>query len=189
MANGIFGLVGLGFDGPNGSIPSALTDAGYNGTDVGKAVLTSIYDQNPTAGRFFAFSLSRVGDVDDTADASLTISGYDEKYAAVQSAPALPQYPVNSGRWSVLASGVSVDGAAIPWTAYDTTTPSGQTAVLFDTGTTNFLVPKQVCRPRIFLFASRCLLCNQVRDAIYSAVPGAVLAPNSSIPNTKARVS
>ncbi|KAJ7500386.1 aspartic peptidase domain-containing protein [Mycena galericulata] len=165
-ADSIFGLVGLGFDGPGGSIPSSLTAAGYNGTDVGKAVLSSIYDQNPASGRFFAFSLSRVGDVGDSADASLVISGYDDKYAVVQNAPPNFQYPVDSGRWSVLTSGVSVNGAPIPWTAYNGTA-DGQKAVLFDTGTTNFLVPKQV------------------RDAIYSAVPGAVLAPNSSIPNTK----
>ncbi|KAJ7119087.1 aspartic peptidase domain-containing protein [Mycena epipterygia] len=165
-AGGIFGLVGLGFDGPGGSIPSALSSYGYNGTDVGKAVLSSIFAQNPDKGQFFAFSLSRVGDVDDSADASLVISGYDDKYAAVQFAPQLPQYPANSGRWSVLTEGVSVGGVDIDWPSYGKT-PSGEEAVLFDTGTTNFLMPAQI------------------RDAIYSAVPGAVLAKNSSIPNTK----
>ncbi|KAJ7084889.1 aspartic peptidase domain-containing protein [Mycena belliarum] len=164
---GIFGLVGLGFDGPSGSIPSALTDAGINGTNVGKSVLSSIYDQNPDNGRFFAFSLSRVGDVNDSADASLVISAYDDKYAAVQFAPILPQYPPNGGRWSVLTDGISVGGVPIPWPSYDNDTPAGQNTVLFDTGTTNFLFPAEI------------------RDAIYSAVPGAVLAKNSSIPNTK----
>ncbi|KAJ7801053.1 aspartic peptidase domain-containing protein [Mycena olivaceomarginata] len=167
VAQGIFGLVGFGFDGPRGSIPSSLTAAGYNGTDVGKAVLSSIFAQDPSKGQFFAFSLSRVGDVQDSADASLVISGYDDKYSAVQSAPLLPQFPVNSGRWSVLTEGISVGGLAIPWTSLGSDAPGGQTAVLFDTGTTNFLVPAEV------------------RDAIYSAVPGAVLAKNSSIPNLK----
>ncbi|KAJ7684333.1 aspartic peptidase domain-containing protein [Mycena polygramma] len=168
VASGIFGLVGLGFDGPGGSIPSSLTAAGFNGTDVGKAVLSSIYAQNPTKGQFFSFSLSRVGDVADTADASLVISGFDDKYAAVQSAPILPQFPADSGRWSVLTEGISVGGSNIPWTSYSSKgVPKGQTAVLFDTGTTNFLLPAKV------------------RDAIYSAVPGAVLAKNSSIPNMK----
>ncbi|KAJ7765708.1 aspartic peptidase domain-containing protein [Mycena metata] len=165
VASGIFGLVGLGFDGPQGSIPAALSAAGYNGTDVGKAVLSSIFAQNPDSGRFFSFSLSRVGDVDDSADASLVISGYDDKYTAVQSAPLLSQYPVDSGRWSVLTEGVSVGGSDVEWTSYDSTLPKGQTSVLFDTGTTNFLVTAKL------------------RDAIYSAVPGAVLAKNSSIPN------
>ncbi|KAJ6606065.1 aspartic peptidase domain-containing protein [Mycena vulgaris] len=166
-AGGIFGLVGLGFDGPGGSIPSSLTAAGLNGTEVGKAVLSSIFDQNPDKGRFFAFSLSRVGDVKDSADASLVISAYDDEYAAVEFAPALPQFPPNGGRWSVLTDGVSVGGVPIDWPSFGTTTAPGQNAVLFDTGTTNFLVPAQI------------------RDAIYSAVPGAVLAKNSSIPNTK----
>ncbi|KAJ6500805.1 aspartic peptidase domain-containing protein [Mycena sanguinolenta] len=167
VAQGIFGLVGLGFDGPDGSIPAALTAAGYNGTDIGKSVLSSIYAQNPSDGHFFAFSLSRVGDVEDSADASLTIAGYDPKYIGVQSAPLLPQYPLNSGRWSVLTEGISVGGSDIPWTALGSDVPKGQAAVLFDTGTTNFLVSAAL------------------RDAIYSAVPGAVLAKNSSIPNPK----
>ncbi|KAJ6567113.1 aspartic peptidase domain-containing protein [Mycena capillaripes] len=167
QSSGIFGLVGLGFDGPGGSIPSSLTAAGFNGTDVGKSVLSSIYAQNPDKGQFFSFSLSRVGDVADTADASLVISGFDDKYATVQSAPLLPQFPANSGAWSVLTEGISVGGAAIPWTSFSTDVPNGQTIVLFDTGTTNFLVPAEL------------------RDAIYSAVPGAVLAKNSSIPNLK----
>ncbi|KAJ7237717.1 aspartic peptidase domain-containing protein [Mycena haematopus] len=167
QASGVFGLVGLGFDGPQGSIPASLTAAGYNGTDVGKAVLTSIFAQNSSNGDFFSFSLSRVGDIDDSADASLVISGYDPKYAAVQSAPLLPQYPVASGRWGVLTDGISVGGSDIPWTSFGSDVPTGQAAVLFDTGTTNFLVPAVV------------------RDAIYSAVPGAVLAKNSAIPNLK----
>ncbi|KAJ7184584.1 aspartic peptidase domain-containing protein [Mycena filopes] len=166
VSSGIFGLVGLGFDGPSGSIPSALTTAGFNGTNVGKSVLSSIFAQNPGSGHFFSFSLSRVGDVLDSADASLVISGYDDKYAAVQSAPALPQYPADSGRWSVLTEGISVGGSPIGWTSYEKKLVSKkQAAVLFDTGTTNFLVPAPV------------------RDAIYSAVPGAILAKNSSIPN------
>ncbi|KAJ7700723.1 aspartic peptidase domain-containing protein [Mycena rosella] len=167
VAGGIFGLVGFGFDGPGGSIPSALTAVGFNGTDVGKSVLSSIFDQDSTKGRFFAFSLSRVGDVNDSADASLVISGYDDHYTAVQFAPILTQFPPNNGGWSVLSEGVSVGGQPIDWSAFDTTTPTGNSIVLFDTGTTNFLVPAQI------------------RDAIYSAVPGAVLAKNSSIPNTK----
>ncbi|KAK7035991.1 Six-hairpin glycosidase [Favolaschia claudopus] len=167
VAQGIFGLVGLGFDGPNGDIPSALTAAGYNGTDVGKAILTSIFAQSPDKGNFFSFSLSRVGDVHDSADASLVISGYDPKYTAVQSSPQLPQFPVGGGRWSVVTDGISVGGKDVEWEAYGSPVPKGQTVVLFDTGTTNFLVPPEV------------------RDQIYSSVPGAVLAKNSSIPNLK----
>ncbi|KAJ6584274.1 aspartic peptidase domain-containing protein [Mycena sp. CBHHK59/15] len=165
---GTFGLVGLGFDNPDGDIPAALTAVGVNGTVVGKSVLSSIFDQNPDKGRFFAFSLSRLEDVNDSADAELTISEYDEKYSDVQFAPLLPQFPSNSGRWGVLSDGVSVGGVDIPWTANFNKTPAGQQLVIFDTGTSNFLLPAVI------------------RDAIYSAVPGAVLAVNSSIPNIHA---
>ncbi|KAJ7684358.1 aspartic peptidase domain-containing protein [Mycena polygramma] len=161
---GIFGLVGLGFDNPWDNIPSALTDVGLNGTDVGKSVLSSIFEQNPTKGRFFSFSLSRPLDPNDTADASLVICGFDDNYAAVQSAPILPQFPASSGEWSVVTEGISVGGSDIKWVSFNTSLPEGQATVVLDTGTTNIL------------------LTAEVRDAIYSAVPGAVLAKNSSIP-------
>ncbi|KAJ6514403.1 aspartic peptidase domain-containing protein [Mycena vitilis] len=163
-AESIFGLVGLGFDNPSDHIPSALTRAGMNGKDAGKSVLSSIFDQNPTKAQFFSFSLSRAFDIGDTADASLVISGFDENYAAVQSAPIIPQFPVNSGEWSVLTEGIFLGGSPIHWTSHDTSLPAGQTAVLLDTGTPNILLPAEI------------------RDAIYSAVPGAVLARNSAIP-------
>ncbi|KAJ6501224.1 aspartic peptidase domain-containing protein [Mycena vitilis] len=158
------GLVGLGFDSPTDPIPSALTNAGMNGSDVGKSVLSSIFDQNPTKSRFFSLSFSRQLDPADTADASLVISGYDDKYSAVQSAPILSQLPPNSGQWRVMADGISVGGSAIPWVPSTNTTGHG---VLLDTGTTNIV------------------LAAEVRDAIYSTVPGAVLAKNSSIANTQ----
>ncbi|KAJ7882001.1 aspartic peptidase domain-containing protein [Mycena olivaceomarginata] len=89
-----------------------------------RSVLSSIFDMNPSKGRFFAFSL------------------YDPKYAALED----------------LFDGATINGAPIPWTANDPATPSGQHVVLFDTGTTNILMKPEI------------------RDAIYSAIPGAVLA-------------
>ncbi|KAJ6455976.1 aspartic peptidase domain-containing protein [Mycena vitilis] len=166
QSQGIFGIVGLGFD-TGGGIPRALTAAGMNGTEVGKSVLSSIFDQNPTSGRFFSLSFSRLGDLNDTADASLVISGFDDNFTAVQFAPILPQFPANSGKWSVLTEGISIGGSVIEWTSFTTSVPPGQTVVLLDTGTTNFLLPAEI------------------RDAIYSAVPGAVLAKSSRIPNVQ----
>ncbi|KAJ7881992.1 aspartic peptidase domain-containing protein [Mycena olivaceomarginata] len=161
--SGICGLVGLGFDSPTAGIEKALTDDGLDGPKIGKSVLSSIFDMNPDKGRFFAFSLSRLGDVKDTADASLSIAEYDPKYSAVQWLAKRPVYPPTAKSWRILADGVTVDGYPVPWTANAASTPSGNHIVLLDTGTTNILV-----RP-------------EVRDAIYSRVPGAFLAKNSSL--------
>ncbi|KAJ7684352.1 aspartic peptidase domain-containing protein [Mycena polygramma] len=166
QGQGIFGIVGLGFD-TGGGIPGALTAAGMNGTEVGKSVLSSIFDQNPANGRFFSLSFSRLGDLNDTADASLVISGFDDNFTPVQFAPILPQFPDNNGKWSVLTEGITVGGSDIEWTSFTTSLPQGQTVVLLDTGTTNFLLPAEI------------------RDAIYSAVPGAVLAKSSRIANVQ----
>ncbi|KAK7024743.1 Six-hairpin glycosidase [Favolaschia claudopus] len=163
---GICGLVGLGFDNPNVGFERALSDAGLDGPKIGKSVLTSIFDANPSKGRFFALSLSRIGDTEDSADASLSIQEYEERYANVQWMARRYVHPPTETNWRVLFDGVTVNGQAIPWTANSKETPSKQLVVLVDSGTTNFLV-----RP-------------EVRERIYSAVPGAVLAKNSSLQNT-----
>ncbi|KAJ7881742.1 aspartic peptidase domain-containing protein [Mycena olivaceomarginata] len=146
--SGLCGLVGLGFDSPTAGIEKSLSDAGLNGPEIGKSVLSSIFDMNPSKGRFFAFSLSRIGDERDTADASLTIAEYDPKYAAVQWLAKRPIFPANGKSWRILFDGATINGAPIPWTANDPATPSGATY------------------------------------AIYSAIPGAVLARNSSLYNS-----
>ncbi|KAF7315007.1 Six-hairpin glycosidase [Mycena indigotica] len=162
------GLVGLGFDTPDGSIPASLTKAGMDGRKLGKSPLTSIFDANPHKGRFFGLSLSRLWDKSYSSDASLTISEYDTKYAAVANAPVLKQYPKDCGSWSVLGDSIKIGGKVVPWKLPDATNiPNGKISVLIDSGTTNFLVPEDV------------------RDAIYSAVPGAVLSKHSNIEGNK----
>jgi hypothetical protein len=164
--SGICGLVGLGFDSPTAGIEKALTTAGLDGPKLGKSVLSSIFDMNPDKGRFFAMSLSRLNDPKDTADASLSIAEYDSKYASVQWMAKRSVFPATSKSWHILSDGATVNGASVPWSANDAGTPSGQLLIGLDTGTTNIIV-----RP-------------EVRDQIYSAVPGAVLAKNSSLSNT-----
>ncbi|KAJ7910089.1 aspartic peptidase domain-containing protein, partial [Mycena leptocephala] len=164
--SGICGLVGLGFDSPTAGIEKALTTAGLDGPKLGKSVLSSIFDMNPDKGRFFAMSLSRLNDPKDTADASLSIAEYDSKYASVQWMAKRSVFPATSKSWHILSDGATVNGVSVPWSANDAGTPSGQLLIGLDTGTTNIIV-----RP-------------EVRDQIYSAVPGAVLAKNSSLSNT-----
>ncbi|KAJ7454664.1 aspartic peptidase domain-containing protein [Mycena latifolia] len=164
--SGICGLVGLGFDNPAVGIENALSTAGMDGPTVGKSVLSSIFDMNPDKGRFFAFSLSRLGDRKGSADASLTIGDYDEKYADVEWEPKRPLYPEGTKSWRILSDGFSVNGVDIPWTVNSETTPAGKKLVGLDTGTTNILAKPEIV------------------SAIYSAVPGAVLAKNSSLWNT-----
>ncbi|KAF7343146.1 Six-hairpin glycosidase [Mycena venus] len=164
----ICGLVGLNFDTPDGGIEGALTAAGLDGQTLGKSVLSSVFGMNPTGGRFFALAFSRIDDVNATADASLAISEYDPRYEDVQFEPQIPTYPAGTRGWSILSDGIFVDGVAIPWESHTNTTPAGKTRIGFDTGCTNFFLP------------------GEIRDAIYSAVPGAVLARNTSLPKLHA---
>ncbi|KAJ7469567.1 aspartic peptidase domain-containing protein [Mycena latifolia] len=163
---GVCGLVGLSFDSPDDGIEAALTAAGHDGATLGKSVLSNVFDMNPGQPRFFAVAFSRLDDANETADASLAISEYDPRYAAVKHEPQNPTYPPGNRGWSILSDGIFVNGVSIPWPSHTTTTPVGKRRIGLDTGTTNFLLP------------------GPIRDAIYAAVPGAVLSKNSSLPNT-----
>jgi len=124
-------------------------------------VLDNIFAQNPSGSDYIGISLSRTGDQEGTADGSLTIADYDSNYEAVQNAPKISQFPPNSAAWTVPLDSFSIGGKTIPWTSTVTGAPTGKTIALLDTGTTNILMPEA-----------------QV-TALYSSIPGAVLAPNS----------
>lgn len=154
----------MSFDTPGASRVNDAVVAAYGESATwGQSVLANIFAQNPDKGNFFTMSLSRLGDSSDSADGSLTIAEYDPQYQDVTKSPKLPQFPANSGAWNVLHDGFTVNGKSIPWASVVEGVTKGQVVVL-DTGTTNFLVPPEV------------------RDAIYSQIPGAVLSPSSSIP-------
>ncbi|KAJ6514605.1 aspartic peptidase domain-containing protein [Mycena vulgaris] len=162
--DGICGLVGLSFDSPDWGLTHSLSEAGF-GPTAGQSVLASSFDANLTKGRFFALSLSRLGDAADSAVASLAIGEYEKQYAAVHYMAKHAVFPGEARSWHVLTESVAVNGARIAWPANDTSTPAGTTRVLLDTGTMNILVPPEI------------------RDRIYAVVPGAILARNSSIAN------
>ncbi|KAJ7169191.1 aspartic peptidase domain-containing protein [Mycena crocata] len=165
--SGICGLVGLGFDSPTQGIAHSLSTAGID-PSVGKSVLSSIFDQSPTPSqnRFFAISLSRLGDENGSADASINIGEYDSDYAAVQYEAKRPVHPPTAKSWRLLSDGITLNGVMVPWPVRSTNTSAGlKNLVLLDTGTTNILM-----RP-------------DMRDSIYSKIPGAVLAKNSSLRN------
>ncbi|KAJ6514597.1 hypothetical protein DFH09DRAFT_1431746 [Mycena vulgaris] len=132
--SGNCGLIGLGFDSPTAGIQKALSTAGLNGPGLGKSVLFSIFDVNPTKGRFFALALLRLGDTKDTANASLSISEYERQYEGVQGGARQPLFPATSKSWHILSDGVSVNGVSIPWTANDAGTPFKQILVGLDSG-------------------------------------------------------
>ncbi|KAF7297291.1 Six-hairpin glycosidase [Mycena indigotica] len=168
FADGIFGLMGLGFNTPGSSgINDAVQQAFGPTQNWGQSVLQNIFDQTPNGDNFIGIALSRTGDQEETADASLAISEYHSSHTAVAQAPKLPQNPVGSGAWTVTLDGLSINGKKINWPSTMRQAPAGKNIVHLDTGTTNIMMPKQ-----------------QVTQ-IYSAIPGAVLSPNSYIPMTK----
>jgi hypothetical protein len=133
--DGIFGLWGLGFNTPGSSgVNDAVQEAYGANANWGQSVLANIFDQNPNGADYIGISLSRTGDQEGTADASLTISEYDSDYQAVANSPKIPQTPVNSGAWTVTLDGLSVGGKKIDWPSTMEVAPAGKNIVHLDTG-------------------------------------------------------
>ncbi|KAJ7186624.1 aspartic peptidase domain-containing protein [Mycena filopes] len=164
--HGVCGLIGLGFDNPNVGIQKALTDAGKDGVTLGKSVLSSIFDQNPDKGRFFTISLSRKDDPQGSPDAFMTIAEYKSGYEIVAAEPKHAVYPPGEKNWNLLSDGIFVNGRAIPYQATNSGALPGTMLVGLDTGNPGITVRGPA-----------------IRDQIYSQIPGAVLAKNSTIPN------
>ncbi|KAJ7056849.1 aspartic peptidase domain-containing protein [Mycena amicta] len=165
FADDMYGLLGLGFN--QQSVVNTVVQAWFPGQNWGQSVLQNIFDQAPSSSNFIGIALSRTGDQEETADASLTIGEYDTAYASVATAPKVPQNPVGSSGWRVTLDGLSINGKKINWPSTMAQAPAGKNIVHLDTGTTNIMMPVE-----------------QVA-AIYSAIPGAVLSPDSSIPMIK----
>ncbi|KAJ7830155.1 aspartic peptidase domain-containing protein [Mycena olivaceomarginata] len=150
---GLDGLIGLAFDGT-----TASSISGVLGPTVGQPFLFNVFDQTPAQDNFIGISLSRTDDLEGSADASFTINELDETYAAgIVAAPAVPLFPGNNGRWSVLVDGLSVDGVDVPLTSTVPNAPSGSFAVLMDTGTPTATLPADILY------------------GLYSQIPGALL--------------
>ncbi|KAJ6471408.1 aspartic peptidase domain-containing protein [Mycena sanguinolenta] len=165
LDQGLFGLLGLGFETNGGSqINEAVQNAQGPEATGGQSVLTNIFAQNPDSSDFMGIALSRSGDQEGSADGSLTIGEYDTDYEGVQNSPRLSQTPAGSGVWSIVLDSFKVGGTPITWPSTLAAAPAGRNIVLLDTGTTNILMPQA-----------------QV-DAIYSTIPGAALTQDPNIP-------
>ncbi|KAJ7085277.1 aspartic peptidase domain-containing protein [Mycena epipterygia] len=156
---GLDGLIGLSFGGAPGLTPISKTlQRNGRNASLGQPFLFNIFDQTPLKDNFIGISLSRTDDLEGSAAASFSINEVDLAYAAVLDAPSIPLFPADSGLWSILLDGISVDGTNITFPPSTVPgTPRGKAVAIMDTGTPTALLPE--------------LLVN----AIYSQIPGARL--------------
>ncbi|TFK72982.1 acid protease [Pluteus cervinus] len=154
---GIYGVLGLGFNGPNVSpINEMVLQTGGDNTTWGASALHNIFAQNPAAPNFIGLALDRTNDLEDTTGGSFTIGEYDPDYLAVKNSPKLYQYPSDSGRWTILLDGVIINGESVPLQSSVDGTPDGKAVALLDSGTPTALLPTSVI------------------DSIYSRISGSV---------------
>ncbi|KAJ6550993.1 aspartic peptidase domain-containing protein, partial [Mycena vulgaris] len=163
---GLDGLIGFAFDGALASeLTAAVESAGFDAA-VSQPFLFNIFDQKPDIENFIAISLSRTGDLEDSADASFTINEIDETYAGVLNSKPIPIFPPEKRRWSLILDAVTVDGTSIPIPGSTVTsvTPvaAGNLVVLMDTGTPTAALPVDLY------------------NMIYSNIPGALFSSSQA---------
>ncbi|KAF9004738.1 aspartic peptidase domain-containing protein [Cyathus striatus] len=154
---GLHGLFGLGLD-TRGASPIKTKIASIPGKDQswGASVLENIFNQHPTQPNFIGFDLVRAQDMEGSKDGSFTIGEYDENYAAIEHVPKLPQFPLNSDRWTLLVDVISANGKSVPLSSSISKAPKNRAVALLDTGAPSTIFPVDVL------------------DAIFSQFPSAV---------------
>ncbi|KAF7349856.1 Acid protease [Mycena venus] len=153
---GLDGLIGLAFDGTSASdITRVLTPLG---STVGQPFLFNIFDLTPNQDNFIGISLSRTDDLEASADASFTINELDETYAErIQGVDAIPLFPGDNGRWSVLVDRINVNGVDLVLESAVPNAPNGSIVAVMDTGTPTATLPPDLLY------------------ALYSQIPGAIV--------------
>ncbi|KAJ7851049.1 aspartic peptidase domain-containing protein [Mycena olivaceomarginata] len=158
---GLDGLIGFDFAVETSFIKGALKSAKFDET-LGEPFLSNIFDQAPDQENFIGISLSRTDDLEGSADASFLINEVDQDYADVVFAPAIPLFPGNNGRWSILIDSISLDGARIPFTPSTAGAPAKKIVALMDTGTPTASFPQHFI------------------DRLFAAIPGSIQAADKS---------
>ncbi|KAF7349015.1 Peptidase A1 domain-containing protein [Mycena venus] len=155
---GIDGLIGLAFESIETSPITATLQANGSNPTLGNPFLFNIFDQTPGQDNFIGISLSRTGDLEDTADASFTINELDPTYTAVANAPTIPLLSGTLNRWRIAVDSFSVDGVDVPLpSSVVSTAPAGKLATVLDTGTPTASLPSPLI------------------DSIFSKIPGSLL--------------
>jgi hypothetical protein len=129
---------------------------------LGEPFLSNIFDQAPDQENFIGISLSRTDDLECSADASFLINEVDQDYADVVFGPAIPLFPGNNGRWSILIDSISLDGVRIPFTPSTAGAPAKKIVALMDTGTPTASFPQHFI------------------DRLFAAIPGSIQAADKS---------
>ncbi|KAI9059166.1 acid protease [Trametes sanguinea] len=159
---GIRGLIGMAFD--NAALYSELFHhwGSESANRLGRAPITNLFTQNPSAPGFFDLELSREDITGVERDGHFFFGQHaPEMQSALQKAPKIER--VQALHWTLAMDGMKINGK--PFTAWNKSVipglPQGQVAVPLDSGFTYPQIP------------------DAVVHAIYSSIPGAVFYPGN----------
>ncbi|KAI0373545.1 acid protease [Pilatotrama ljubarskyi] len=156
MPDDVDGIMGVAFEGLS---PIAINISRAWGLDVasklGRAPITNLFSQDPSAPAYFDLELSRL-DQDGTAQNGHFFIGQHKPGAeAVAEAPKLQR--IDPGHWTVVMDGAKINGQPFSFNKSSVDgVPDGKVAAVFDSGFTYSQFPKALI------------------DAIYGSIPGAV---------------
>ncbi|KAI0328367.1 acid protease [Cubamyces sp. BRFM 1775] len=152
----IKGLIGMAFD--TATIFQTLWEAWglESAQQLGRAPITNLFTQNPSAPAYFDLQLSRMDADGAEQDGHFLFGQHARGMEAVDKAPKLERVDLN--HWTVALDDMKINGK--PFTGWNKSVvsgvPEGKIATVFDSG---FTYPQ---------------LTQAAVDAIYSSIPGAV---------------
>ncbi|KAH9894785.1 aspartic peptidase domain-containing protein [Cubamyces lactineus] len=161
----IKGLIGMAFD--TATIFQTLSETwGLESTQkLGRAPITNLFTQNPSAPAYFDLELGRLDASGVEQGGHLLFGQHAKGMEAINKAPQLQR--IQPDHWTVVMDGMSINGK--PFTGWNKSAvpdvPEGKVATVFDSGFTYTQLP------------------DAVVAAIYSSIPGAV-PYNGPIPGT-----
>ncbi|GJE94323.1 acid protease [Phanerochaete sordida] len=153
---GTVGILGVSFDSNNESLITHGIHKNW-GEDVtlGRTVLSNIFAQNASLQPSYDLALNRWDDLDEDGTTGELVIGYhDPQYADIAQAPQIPR--VIDNQWAGYLDGMKVNGENVPLTQSSYNTTDGQLIVLFDSGTSDMIIP------------------GPLVDAVYSQIAGSV---------------
>ncbi|GJE94321.1 acid protease [Phanerochaete sordida] len=157
------GLLGVSFSTDNLSrIERTIHRAWGKSSTLGRSVMANIFAQNASMEASYDLTLGRKVDDEESSSAGGTfIIGYhDPRYSNITQAPQIPK--VVADEWAGYLDGMTVNGENIPLPAsHIAHTPPGKLVALFDSGTSNVLVPPSLA------------------DAVYSQIAGSIKVGDS----------
>ncbi|KAI0092630.1 aspartic peptidase domain-containing protein [Irpex rosettiformis] len=139
---GAQGIIGLGFT----SLSTVDALVNHTGSDKGRSLLYSLFNDNKDEPNFISFALQRTSDPNDVTEGTFSIGEVVQEHSDILNSTAIPTFPeAYPTRWNVLLEALIVGENTVAVSSVVDGAPSGKAVVLLDSGTSYTYAPPEIC--------------------------------------------